>query len=244
MTLVTAGLFVVSGQGAGHARDYGPLPVGRGLSLPPHTEVAGAPPWWALIFALVADGTLFTSLVFGVLYLWISAPNWPPAMKPETNFSLSLASIAGLFVAAAGARVSLRSLADNRSPLALDRARNRRAARRYSRGRSSDRECHSASERACAWRDSCRTSWLRCVSCRDQSAFPSQQSHASCCRLRVAPAPYRPPPDPALDRLHDGHRRARDWPCVGIAHACWRLGNATVTAHDHPEADSERETQG
>ena len=118
MTLVTAGLFVVSAQSAGHARDYGLLPVGRGLSLPPHTEVASAPPWWALIFALVADGTLFTSLVFGVLYLWISAPNWPPAVKPETNLSLAIASVAGLFVAAGGARVSLRSLAENRAPQA------------------------------------------------------------------------------------------------------------------------------
>ena len=116
MTLVTAGLFVLWGQGAGHARDYGPLPVGRGLSLPPHTEVAGAPPWWALIFALVADGTLFTSLAFGVLYLWISAPNWPPAVRPETNFSLALASVAALLIAAAGARGSLRFLADGRAP--------------------------------------------------------------------------------------------------------------------------------
>jgi len=59
--LLTAGLFVLAGQSAGLARDYGPLPVGHGVSVPPHTEVAGAPPWWALIFTLVADGTLFAS---------------------------------------------------------------------------------------------------------------------------------------------------------------------------------------
>src|SRR5262249_41986788 len=69
--LLTACLFVLAGQSAGLERDYGPLPVGHGLSLPPHTEVADAPPWWALIFALVADGTLFASLVFGTFYLWI-----------------------------------------------------------------------------------------------------------------------------------------------------------------------------
>ena len=63
MAFVTAGLFVLWGQSAGHARDYGPLPVGQGLSLPPHTEVASAPPWLAMIFALVADGALLTSLV-------------------------------------------------------------------------------------------------------------------------------------------------------------------------------------
>ena len=118
MAFVTAGLFVLWGQRAGHARDYGPLPVGRGLSLPPHTEVASAPPWLALIFTLVADGALFTSLVFGVLYLWISAPNWPPAPMPVTNLSLALASVGALFIAAAAARGSMRALAAGRSPLA------------------------------------------------------------------------------------------------------------------------------
>ena len=60
-----------------------------GLSLPPHTEVASAPAWWALIFTLVADGTLFTSLLFGTLYLWISAPNWPAATTPADQASRS-----------------------------------------------------------------------------------------------------------------------------------------------------------
>jgi cytochrome c oxidase subunit I+III len=118
MAIATAGLFVLWGRNAGHARDYGPLPVGHGLSLPPHTEVASTPPWLALIFALIADGTLFTSLVFGVFYLWISAPNWPPAVKPDTKLLFALASIAALFVAAAGARGSLRALAGGRSPQA------------------------------------------------------------------------------------------------------------------------------
>jgi cytochrome c oxidase subunit I+III len=52
---------------------------------------------------------LFTSLVFGVLYLWLSAPNWPPTVMPETNLSLALASVA--------ARGSLRALAAGRAPL-------------------------------------------------------------------------------------------------------------------------------
>ena len=116
MALVTAGLFVLSGQSAGLAHDYGPLPVGRGLSLAPHTEVAGSAPWLALIFALVADGTLFTSLVFGVFYLWISAPNWPPGTRPETNLLPALAAVASLFVAAACGRGSLQSLVSGRAP--------------------------------------------------------------------------------------------------------------------------------
>jgi cytochrome c oxidase subunit I+III len=110
-TLVVAGLFVLAGQSAGLNRDYGLLSVGKGVSVPPHTEVAGSPPWWALIFALVADGTLFASLVFGTLYLWISAPNWPPAQTFAPNLRLALATIAALVLAAAAARGSLRSLA-------------------------------------------------------------------------------------------------------------------------------------
>jgi len=113
--LVTAGLFVLAGQRAGLARDYGPLPVGHGVSLPPHTEAAGAPPWWALIFTLLADGTIFASLVFGTFYLWIAAPNWPAAVAPTPSLTFALATLAALAIAAVAARGSLRALAAGRS---------------------------------------------------------------------------------------------------------------------------------
>jgi cytochrome c oxidase subunit I+III len=116
MALLTAGLFVFSGQNSGLSRDYGPLDVGRGLNLPPHTEVADPPAWWALIFTLVADGTLFTSLIFGALYLWIAAPKWPPPVASEANLLVALASVAALFVAAVGARGSLHSQVSGRKP--------------------------------------------------------------------------------------------------------------------------------
>ena len=109
--LVVAGLFVLAAQSAGLSQDYGPMPVGNGASVPPHTEVAGSPPWWALIFALVADGTLFACLVFGTLYLWISAPNWPPEQTFAPDLRLALAAFAALVVAAVAARGALRSLA-------------------------------------------------------------------------------------------------------------------------------------
>ncbi len=109
LSLLVAGLFVFGAQSAGLARDYGPLPVGRGLSLPPHTEVTDSPSWWALIFTLVIDATLFASLVFGTLYLWIAAPNWPPAGRPEPNVFLILAAVVALVVAAVLARGSLRA---------------------------------------------------------------------------------------------------------------------------------------
>ncbi len=109
--LLVAGLFVAGGQSAGLARDYDPLPVGHGVSLPTHTEVAGAPAWWALIFTFVADATLFTSLLFGTLYLWIAAPNWPAATTPQPSLALVLMTVAALAVAAVAARGSSRALA-------------------------------------------------------------------------------------------------------------------------------------
>ena len=111
MTLVIAGLFVFAAQRSGHVRDYGPLPVGRGVSVPPHTEVASAPPWLALICTLIADGTLFTSLLFGTFYLWIAAPNWPGAVAPDPSRMLALGAAGALVLAAVAARGSLRALA-------------------------------------------------------------------------------------------------------------------------------------
>jgi cytochrome c oxidase subunit I+III len=108
--LVVAGLFLLAGHSAGLNRDYGPLPVGRGVSVAPHTELTGSPPWWALIFTVIADGTLFTSLLFGTLYLWISAPNWPPAQTFRPNLGLAVAAVVALVVAATAARGSLRSI--------------------------------------------------------------------------------------------------------------------------------------
>lgn len=116
--LVAAVLFVVGAQGTGHRSDLGPLPIGRGVSVPPHTEVASSPPWVALVFALVADGTLFVSLLFGTLYLWIAAPNWPPSATPGTSLGLALGVVAALALATVAARGSLRALAAGRKPQA------------------------------------------------------------------------------------------------------------------------------
>jgi len=69
-----------------------------------------------LIFALIADGVLFASLVFGAFYLALSAPSRPPAVTPEPKLSLAVASIAALVVAAAAGRGSLRALAAGRAP--------------------------------------------------------------------------------------------------------------------------------
>jgi cytochrome c oxidase subunit I+III len=108
LALVTLGLFVFGARHAGLPRDYGPLPVGRGVEVPPHTESAGAPSWLALICALVANGTLFTSLVFGTFYLWLAGADWQKMTPPEPSKMLAFGAIACLVVAVATARSSLR----------------------------------------------------------------------------------------------------------------------------------------
>ncbi|MBB3772672.1 cytochrome c oxidase subunit I+III [Angulomicrobium tetraedrale] len=116
MAAVTIALFVFAARMAGFDRDYGRMPVGRGVSLPVHTEVVHPPAWWALVFTLVADATLFTSLVFGLLFLWISAPNWPPNGVPDTDLALALAAMAALGISALFARAALRALVGRRTP--------------------------------------------------------------------------------------------------------------------------------
>ena len=141
-----AGLFVLAGQSAGMSRDYGPLPVGHGVSVPPHTEVADSPPWWSLIFTLVADGTLFASLVFGTLYLWISAPNWPPAATPAPRYQARPRSHRGPRRCRGGI-TGIAAVARRRQPGArLDRSRRAGASRCHCRGRDSDRRYQSASD--------------------------------------------------------------------------------------------------
>jgi cytochrome c oxidase subunit I+III len=55
------------------------LEVGRGLNLPTQASCRNAPGWWGMSIFLLADAALFGALVFGYFYLWLRAPEWPPA---------------------------------------------------------------------------------------------------------------------------------------------------------------------
>ncbi len=48
------------------------------VMLPPHFAASGAPGWWGMACSLAANAALFGSLLFGYLFLWTMAPNWPP----------------------------------------------------------------------------------------------------------------------------------------------------------------------
>lgn len=108
--LVTMGLFVWGARRAGLPTDHGTLPVGLGLAVPPHPEAAPSPALLAMVFTLIADGTLFVALIFGVLFLWLVAPNWPPAEVIEAGLTLPVLAIAGLLVGPLAARMALAGL--------------------------------------------------------------------------------------------------------------------------------------
>ncbi|MBC7139229.1 MAG: cbb3-type cytochrome c oxidase subunit I [Defluviimonas sp.] len=60
----------------------GAMPPGEGLSLPLSSEAPVPPALWALRMLAVADGALLASLLFGGLFLALSAPGWPPPLWP------------------------------------------------------------------------------------------------------------------------------------------------------------------
>ncbi len=87
--------------------DVGDLDIGDGRHLPVHIETDRPPSWWAMVFALTADATAYVSLLFGALFLWISAPNWPPQELAQMGVSgPALAAVASLVAAFAGWRAA------------------------------------------------------------------------------------------------------------------------------------------
>ncbi|TVQ34357.1 MAG: cytochrome c oxidase subunit I [Geminicoccaceae bacterium] len=108
--VLVVGLMLYTAQGAGQKVDHGKLDAGRGVALPVHTEAAEPPPWWALIFTLVADATLFASLVFGAFYLWLIAPAWPPSEVMEARWPALALVVLGLSAGPIAARAALQRL--------------------------------------------------------------------------------------------------------------------------------------
>ncbi|CAD7036573.1 cytochrome c oxidase subunit I [Pseudorhizobium endolithicum] len=93
-------LFLFWTPDTAETRDIHSLPIGNSLELPPHLEVERPPSWWGVVLAIVADATAYTSLIFGGLFLWVSAPNWPPADKVELALAPSI-GIAAMLLASA-----------------------------------------------------------------------------------------------------------------------------------------------
>ncbi|AHB49247.1 QoxA, quinol oxidase subunit I [Hyphomicrobium nitrativorans NL23] len=97
--------FLLWTRDTGLEADTGPVPIGRGETAQYHYESRDAPSWWAMAFTLAANATLYVSLLFGSLFLWVSAPNWPPSVLPDLGVLWpASAAVAALCAAAFGAR--------------------------------------------------------------------------------------------------------------------------------------------
>ncbi|PWS35252.1 cytochrome c oxidase subunit I [Falsiroseomonas bella] len=90
----------------GSTREEGPQAVGRGLALPLAAESPDPPGWWGSLFLLLANGTLFGSLLFGYAFLWTVAPGWPPAAYPEPGLEDALLLLGGVSLSVAGIRLA------------------------------------------------------------------------------------------------------------------------------------------
>ncbi|WP_338610944.1 cytochrome c oxidase subunit I (plasmid) [Pelagibacterium nitratireducens] len=94
LAVATLASFFLWSRPTGVKSDAGLVPVGRGEKALLDVEVNGSSSWWAMVFGLAADGTLFASLLFGTLYLWLIAPGWPPSEIAEPTIWTWLAPAA------------------------------------------------------------------------------------------------------------------------------------------------------
>jgi cytochrome c oxidase subunit I+III len=103
----------------GSPRDEGMLDAGRGATLPSAWEVSDPPGWWGSLFLLLANATLFGSLLFGYAFLWTVAPNWPPTSYLTPGFWGPVLALGGAAALAAGPRLSERAILRGRGPWLL-----------------------------------------------------------------------------------------------------------------------------
>ena len=104
LALVGVGAAVVTflfwTRSSGDTADRGLVPAGRGEQAIFSTESRDAPSAWAMSLALAADAAAYASLAFGLLFLSVVAPNWPPPNMPRLGMVISAVILAGLVVAA------------------------------------------------------------------------------------------------------------------------------------------------
>jgi cytochrome c oxidase subunit I+III len=101
----------------GLRQDPEPIDAGLGKQLLPHPAVEQAPGWWGMIFTIIFDATLFASLLFGYLFLWTIAPNWPPPEMIDANPFVAVVTLAGLASAGFAGVLSVRANRQGRAAI-------------------------------------------------------------------------------------------------------------------------------
>ncbi len=90
-------------------QDADMMEIGHGEKQTPHMRAQRPPSWWATVLTVIADLTAFISLLFGSLFLWISAPNWPPKAALPVDAVMPLIVTASLGVAAISGRMAAKA---------------------------------------------------------------------------------------------------------------------------------------
>jgi len=108
VSVVILAHFMLWAWRSGAKYNSGPQPIGRGESAVPHIEAKDPPSQWAMIFTLAADGALLASLLFGMLFLWVAAPGWPPPQIATIHAGPALATAAALAFSALSCRLAVR----------------------------------------------------------------------------------------------------------------------------------------
>ncbi len=98
--LATLVLFLFWPLSLGARTDRGPLDIGRGLAVPPDVEAPNNVTVLANRTALVMNGTLFASLLFGGLFLLVVAPNWQGTSGPTLPLWAGVLAIVASLAAA------------------------------------------------------------------------------------------------------------------------------------------------
>ncbi|MEQ8598693.1 MAG: cytochrome c oxidase subunit I [Devosia sp.] len=107
--LATLVLFLFWPISLGSKSDRGPIDIGRDLAVPPDVEAPDNVTVLANRTALVMNGTLFTSLLFGGLFLLVVAPNWQGSSAPTLPlWAGALAMVASLSAAGTSAMAARR----------------------------------------------------------------------------------------------------------------------------------------
>ncbi|WP_279483462.1 cytochrome c oxidase subunit I [Aureimonas sp. SK2] len=114
LTLV---MFLLWTRATGATVDRGEIDAGQGLHLPVHPETPRPLSWWGMSCVLLANGTMFASLLFGVLFLWLVAPGWPPPVVADLPLGVLSAAALALIFAALGSGLALAGLKEHGSAL-------------------------------------------------------------------------------------------------------------------------------